>query len=61
MKYENIKSTRIIDEAILSYLQVLEERKEKRWEKNSVCFKLFQVITTQDNGSKKDLDNPRKL
>ena len=30
MKHENIKSTRIIDEAILSYLQVLEEKKEKK-------------------------------
>ena len=62
MKHENIKTTRIIDEATLSYLQILEVRKEKKWEKNSVYFKLFQVITTQDNGSKKkDLDSPRKL
>ena len=62
MKHENIKKTRIIDEATLSYLQILEVRKEKKWEKNSVYFKLFQVITTQDNGSKKkDLDGPRKF
>ena len=35
MKHENIKTTRIIDEAILSYLQILEVKKEKKWEKIS--------------------------
>ena len=32
MKHENIKTTRIIDEAILSYLWTLEVKKEKKLE-----------------------------